>query len=87
MTPLLVCQLLYSRVTDHRTSAGLSALGGVMHTQQMQVEQTILSGILPVMRSRGQVYLNCRRTAINMLVQQLCSEEEVGFVEMFCWEG
>ena len=35
------------------------------------------SGILPVMGSRGQGYRNCQRMAINMLVQQLCREEEV----------
>ena len=39
------------------------------------------------MGSRGQGYRNCRRKAINTLVQQLCSEEDVGFVGMFCWEG
>ena len=46
-----------------------------------------MSGILPVMGSRGQGYRNCRRMAINTLVQQLCRGEEVGFVGMFCWEG
>ena len=38
-----------------------------------------MSGILLVMGSRGQGYRNCRRMAINTLVQQLCSEEEVDF--------
>ena len=46
-----------------------------------------MSGILPVMGRRGQGYKNCRRMAINTLVQQLCREEEVGFVGMFCWGG
>ena len=46
-----------------------------------------MSGILPVMGSRGQRYQNCQRMAINTLVQQLCSEVEVGFIGMFCWEG
>ena len=39
---------------------------------QTQVEQTIMSGIISVIR----------RMAINMLVQQLCREEEVGFVDL-----
>ena len=55
--------------------------------KQTWVEQVILSGILPVMGSRGQGYKNCWRMAINTLVQQLCREEEVGFVGMFCWGG
>ena len=59
----------------------------VRRAKQTQVEQIILSGILTVMGSRGQGYLNYQRMAINMLVQQLCREEEVGFLGMFCWEG
>ena len=55
--------------------------------KQTRAEQIILSRILPVMGSRGQGYQNCWRMAINMLIQQLCREEEVGFVDMFCWEG
>ena len=50
--------------------------------KQTQVEKVILSGILPVIGSR-----NCRGMAINMLVQKLCREEEVGFVGKFCWKG
>ena len=55
--------------------------------KQTQVEQVILSGILPVMGNRGHKYRNCRGMAINMLVQKLCREEEVGFMGKFCWEG
>ena len=55
--------------------------------KQTRVEQIILLGILPVMGSRGQGCRNCRRMAINTLIQQLCREEEAGFVGMFCWEG
>ena len=55
--------------------------------KQMWVEQVILSGILPVIGRRGQIYRNCRGMAINGLVQKLCREEEVGFVGKFCWEG
>ena len=51
--------------------------------KQTQVEQVILSGILPVMGRRGHKYRNCRGMAINMLVQKLCREEEVGFVDLW----
>ena len=55
--------------------------------KQTRVEQVILSGILPVIGRRGHIYLNCRGMAINMLVEKLCREDEVGFVEKFCWKG
>ena len=51
--------------------------------KQTRVEQVILSGILPVMDRRGHKYRNCRGMAINMLVQRLCREEEVGFVDLW----
>ena len=55
--------------------------------KQTQVEQVILSGILQVIGRRGHRYRNCRGMAINMLVEKLCREEEVGFVGKFCWKG
>ena len=55
--------------------------------KQTRVKQVILSGILPVIGRRGQRNPNCRGVAINMLVQKLCREEEIGFVGKFCWEG
>ena len=51
--------------------------------KQTRVEQVILSAILPVMGRRGHKYRNCRGMAINMLVQKLCMEEEVGFVDLW----
>ena len=51
--------------------------------KQTRVEQVILSGILPVIGRRGHRYQNCRGTAINMLVEKLCREEEVGFVDLW----
>ena len=51
--------------------------------KQTRVEQVILSGMLPVMGRRGHKYRNCRGMAINMLVQKLCREEEVGFVDLW----
>ena len=78
--------------TNHEEREGIAAIVRkyrqlVRTLKQTRVKQVILSGILPVMGSRGQGYQNYRRMAINTIVQQLCREEEVGFVVMFCWEG
>ena len=54
--------------------------------KQTQVEQVILSVILPVIVRSGHIYRNFRGMAINMLVQKLCREQEVGFVRK-CWKG
>ena len=51
--------------------------------KQTRVEPVILSEILPVMGRRGHKYRNCRGMAIIMLVQKLCREEEVGFVDLW----
>ena len=51
--------------------------------KQTRFEHVILSGILPVIGRRGHRYRNCRRMAINMLVEKLCREEEVGFVDLW----
>ena len=58
-------------------------LRGGKVTGRTRVEQVILSGILPVMGRRGHKYRNCRGMAINMLVQKLCREKEVGFVDLW----
>ena len=52
-------------------------------TKQARIGQIILSGILPVIGSRNQGYRNSRRMSINSLVQQLCKEEDVGFVDLW----
>ena len=54
--------------------------------KKTRVEQIILSGILPVMRGRGATYINCKNMANNAVVEQMCEEERVGFVEILCWE-
>ena len=57
--------------------------------KKTRVEQIILSGILPVMRGRGATYRNCKRMAINALLEQIGEEAGVGFVDMwvyFVWE-
>ena len=51
--------------------------------KQTRVEQVILSGILPVIGRRGHGYRNCRGMTINKLVEKLCREEEVGFVDLW----
>ena len=51
--------------------------------KQTRVEQVILSWILPVIGRRCKRYRNCRGMAINMLVEKLCREEEIGFVELW----
>ena len=40
---------------------------------------------LPVFGTRSQGYRHSRRIAVNGMVQQLCGEEEVGFVD--AWEA
>ena len=51
-------------------------------------------GILPVMGSKGHGYRNCRRMAVNTLVQQLCRKRKldllgcfVGRADMFMRDG
>ena len=46
--------------------------------KEAQIGQIVLSGILPVMRGRGEEYRNCRK--INTQVQKVCMVEGVGFV-------
>ena len=43
--------------------------------KKTRVEQIILSGFLHVMGGRGATYRNCKRMAINALVEQMCQEE------------
>ena len=50
--------------------------------KKTRVEQIILSGILPVMRGRVTTFRNCKRMAINALLEQMCEEEGVGFVDI-----
>ena len=52
-------------------------------TKEARVGQIILSGSLPVFGTRSQGYINSRRMVVNGMVQQLCREEEVGFVELW----
>ena len=51
-------------------------------TKQARLGQIILSGILPVCGNRIQGYRNSKRMAVNGMVERLCKEEEVGYVDM-----
>ena len=42
-----------------------------------------MSGMLPLIGRRSNSYRNCRGMAINMLVEKLCREEQVGFVDLW----
>ena len=71
-----------------------STLGLTMHirnelkllkrTNQARIEQIILSGMLclHVFSGRSHGYKHSRRMAVNRLLQQLCGEEEAGFVDL-----
>ena len=52
-------------------------------TKQARLGQIILSGILPVFGNRIQGYRNSKRMAVNGMVERLCKEEEVGYVDMW----
>ena len=52
-------------------------------TKQARLGQLILSGILPVCGNRIQGYRNSKRMAVNGMVERLCKEEEVGYVDMW----
>ena len=66
-----------------RTTAIVRKYRKFVRTQkQTRIEQVILSGILSVIGRRGHGYRNCRGIAIDMLVQKLCREEEVGCVDL-----
>ena len=55
--------------------------------KKTRVEQIILTGILPVMRGRGTTFRNCKRMAINALLEHTC--DGVGFVDLwgyFVWK-
>ena len=52
-------------------------------TKQARLGQITLSGILPVCGNRIQGYRNSKRMAVNGMVERLCKEEEVGYVDMW----
>ena len=52
-------------------------------TKQARVGQIIISGILPVFGNRIQGYRNSKRMAVNGMVERLCKEEGVGYVDLW----
>ena len=52
-------------------------------TKQARLGQIILSGILPMCGNRIQGYRNSKRMAVNGMVERLCKEEEVGYLDMW----
>ena len=52
-------------------------------TKQARLGQIILSGILPVCGNRIQGYRNSKRMAVNGMVERLCKEKDVGYVDMW----
>ena len=70
--------------SDKGGSAIVSKHRNLVRTlKQTQVEQVRLSRILPVIGRRGHRHRHCRGVAINMLVEKVCREEEVGFVDLW----
>ena len=55
----------------------------VKKTKQARVGQIILSGILPVFGNRIQGYRHSKRMAMNGMVERLCKEEEMGYVDLW----
>ena len=52
-------------------------------TKQARLGQIILSGILPVCGNSIHGYRNSKRMAVNGMVERLCKEEDVGYVDMW----
>ena len=52
-------------------------------TKQARLGQSILSGILPVCGNRIQGYRNSKRMAVKGMMERLCKEEDVGYVDMW----
>ena len=52
-------------------------------TKQARVGQIILSGILPVFGNRIHGYSNSKRMTVMWMVERLCKEEDVGYVDLW----
>ena len=52
-------------------------------TKQARLGQIILTGILPVGGNRIQGYRNSKRMAVKGMMERLCKEEDVGYVDMW----
>ena len=59
-----------------------------MHAHQSSMRpriagQIIISGILPVFGNKIQGYRNSKRMAVNGMVERLCKEEDVGYMDLW----
>ena len=80
----VLVQIGTNNVEREGTAARVRKYRNLVRTlKQTRVEQVILSGILPGIGRMGHRYRNCRGMAINMLVEKLCREEEVGVVDLW----
>ena len=52
-------------------------------TKQARVGQIIISGILPVFGNKIQGYRNSKRMAVNGMLERLCKEEDVGYMDLW----
>ena len=52
-------------------------------TKQARVGQIIISGISPVFGNKIQGYRNSKRMAVNGMVERLCKEEDVGYMDLW----
>ena len=52
-------------------------------TKQARAGKIILSEILPVFGNRIQGYRNSKRMAVNGMMERLCQEEDMGYVDMW----
>ena len=52
-------------------------------TKQARVGHIIISGIVPVFGNRIQGYRNSKRMAVNGMVERLCKEEDMGYVDLW----
>ena len=75
-----------SQSDSHRCRASRSSWRAVEYcglVMQARVGQIIISGILPVFGNRIQGYRNSKRMAVNGMVERLCKEEDVGYVDLW----
>ena len=74
--------------TNHTDKEGTTAIVDkyrklLKETKQARLGQIILSGILPVCGNRIHGYRNSKRMAVDGMVERLCKEEDVGYVDMW----
>ena len=79
--------LVHIRTNNADTEGTTAILGKYMNllkkTKQARVGRIMLSGILPVFGNSIQEYRKSKRMAVNGMVQRLCKEEEVGYVDLW----